>query len=79
MFPNQIDEEARQQLKSQDRYLTIMALRDLHNSTLRIGDEWFGVEGRPIHLRSIYRPIRSFGLQSYRLHLVLQQNTNSND
>jgi hypothetical protein len=32
-----------------DRYLTIMALRDRHNSTRRVGDEWFGVEGWPIY------------------------------
>jgi hypothetical protein len=30
---------------AQDRYLTIMALRDRHNSTRRAGDEWFDVEG----------------------------------
>jgi hypothetical protein len=61
VFPGQIDEE---RTAAQDRYLTIMALRDRHSSTRRVGHEWFGVEGRHIHMRSIYRPIKSFGLQS---------------
>jgi hypothetical protein len=57
---------------AQDRYLTIMPLRDRHNSTRRVGDERFGVNGQPIHMRSIsFQFVASFGLQSYRLHLVL--------
>jgi hypothetical protein len=42
---------------AQDRYLTIMALRDCHNSRRRVGDEWFDVEGWPIHMRSISRTV----------------------
>jgi hypothetical protein len=35
---------------AQGRYLRILALSDRHNSTRWAGDEWFGVEGRSIHI-----------------------------
>jgi hypothetical protein len=62
VFLGQIDEEALQQLKTE--------LRDRHNSTRQVGDERFGVNGQPIHMRSIsFQYVASFG--PYSLHLVL--------
>lgn len=55
----------------QDRRLRLMALRDRFSTTRSIADQWLGEEGRPIGLRTVYRRIRTFGLLSYRPHLVL--------
>ncbi|EEZ98274.1 Transposable element Tc3 transposase-like Protein [Tribolium castaneum] len=55
----------------QDRYLHFLAFRDRHVSTRRIGDQWYAAEGRPVTMATVYRRIRSFGLHSYRPHLVL--------
>lgn len=55
----------------QDRRLRLLALRDRFTSTRAIADQWFTEHGRPIGLRTVYRRIRSFGLISYRPHLVL--------
>ncbi|EEZ97640.1 hypothetical protein TcasGA2_TC016088 [Tribolium castaneum] len=54
----------------QDRYLHFLAFRDRHVSTRRIGDQWYAAEGRPVTMATVYRRIRSFGLHSYRPHLV---------
>lgn len=55
----------------QDRRLRLMALRDRFSSTRSIADVWLGNQGHPVTLRTVYRRIRGFGLQSYRPHLVL--------
>lgn len=55
----------------QDRHLRLMATRDRFSSTRSIADQWLGNEGRPVTLRTVYRRIRAWGLQSYRPHLVL--------
>lgn len=55
----------------QERRLRLMALRDRLSSTRTIAGQWFADVGRPISMRSVYTRIRSFGLRSYRPHLVL--------
>lgn len=57
--------------EAQDRYLRLLAFRDRHMPTRRVAAAFHNVEGRPITGASIYRRIRSFGLRSYRPHLVL--------
>lgn len=55
----------------EDRYLRTLAVRNRHVSTRRIADDWYAAVGRPIAMRTIYTRIQSFGLRSYRPHLVL--------
>lgn len=55
----------------QDRRLRLMAIRDRFATTRSLADEWLGEQGHPVTVRTVYRRIRSFGLQHYRPHLVL--------
>ncbi|RZC43017.1 HTH 29 domain containing protein, partial [Asbolus verrucosus] len=54
----------------EDRHLRLMVPRDCFTSTKAIADQWFTKHGRTIGMRTVYRHIRSFGLVSYRPHLV---------
>lgn len=61
----------RQTTARQDRRLRLLVVRDRFSTTRSIADQWFGEEGRRVTTRTIYMRIRSFGLMSYRPHLVL--------
>ena len=61
----------RQTTERQDRRLRLLALRDRFSTTRAIANHWFDAVGRAITMRTAYRRIRSFGLFSYRPHLVL--------
>jgi hypothetical protein len=57
----------------QDRHLRFLALRDRFSTTREVANAWYRAVERPIAIAmsSIYRRIRSFGIRSYRPHLVL--------
>jgi hypothetical protein len=55
----------------QDRHLRFLAFRDRQMSTSSVATAWYNVMGRLISMPTIYRRIRSWGLHSYRPHLVL--------
>ncbi|CAH1366401.1 unnamed protein product, partial [Tenebrio molitor] len=55
----------------QDRHLRFLALRDRFFTTREVANAWYRAVERPIAMSSIYRRIRSFGIRSYRPHLVL--------
>jgi hypothetical protein len=55
----------------QDRHLRFLALRDRFSTTREVANAWYRAVERPIAMSSIYRRIRSFGIRSYRPHLVL--------
>lgn len=55
----------------EERLLRLSALRDRFSTTSAIGHQWRVAMGRQISMRSIYRRIRTYGLQSYRPRLVL--------
>ncbi|CAH1382776.1 unnamed protein product, partial [Tenebrio molitor] len=55
----------------QDRHFRFLAFRDRHITTSSVATAWYNVMGRLFSMPTIYRRIRSWGLHSYRLHLVL--------
>jgi transposase len=55
----------------QDRHLRFLALRDRFSTTREVANAWYHAVERPIAMSLIYRRIRSFGIRSYRPHLVL--------
>jgi transposase len=55
----------------QDRHLRFLALRNRFSTTREVANAWYRAVERPIAMSSIYRRIRSFGIRSYRPHLVL--------
>ena len=63
--------QPRRTTERQNRRLRMLALRDRFSTSRQIGDQWSNEEGRPVSMRTIYRRIRSFGLFSYRPHLVI--------
>jgi IS30 family transposase len=55
----------------QDRHFRFLAFRDRHITTSSVATAWYNVMGRLFSMPTIYRRIRSWGLHSYRPHLVL--------
>ncbi|RZC37850.1 HTH 38 domain containing protein [Asbolus verrucosus] len=55
----------------QDRHLRLLAFRDHHMSTNSVAAAWYNVMDRVVSMPTIYRRVRSWGLHSYRPHLVL--------
>jgi hypothetical protein len=55
----------------QDRHLRFLAFRDHHMSSSSVAPAWYNVMGGLISMPTIYHRIRSWGLHSYRPHLVL--------
>lgn len=66
--------QPRRTTERQDRRFRQLALRDRFATTRQVADQWFGEEGRPVTMRTLYRRIRAFGLFSYRPRLVLPLN-----
>lgn len=55
----------------EERLLRINAFRDRFSTSRSVANEWLAATGQRLSIRTVYRRIRSFGLQSYRPRLIL--------